>query len=56
MKHISLRANPNRSGFLETVINPVNHSETSVFGFWHGFVITALFLGLVTVMRILVGT
>jgi hypothetical protein len=56
MKYVSLRANPNRSGFIETVINPVNHSESSVFGFWHGFVITALFLGTVVAMRILLGT
>lgn len=56
MKNVSLRANPNRSGFIETVINPVNHSEVSIFSFWHGLTITVLFLGLVTLMRVLVGT
>jgi hypothetical protein len=55
MKQVTLRASPNRSGFIETIINPINRSENSVFGFWQGFAVTALIFGTVAIMRFLIG-
>jgi len=56
MKNVSFRPSTNRSGFIESFITPVNRSETSTFGFWQGFAITALIFGTAIAMRLAIGT